>query len=202
MFSFVDLTRVLRVNFQIVQNTLADIVDFVRKGDFSEKNEGQLRSIIQVLRNWQASYKAPEAASLISFVESEIERRRADAKHQELVSQQERLHQKHIEETKNLHRESSVEGKTQHKQSLHIERWILGFAIATFVVATLAYVHDLQNSHPKTESFAPPLPSTSAPAATPLVLTNAPQTNSVSKTNLPTPQATPQSDKTQPNPSH
>ena len=112
-------------------NGIGETVDFVRKGDFSQTNEGQLRSTIRSLRNWQD----PEAQSLIDALENEIARR-----HQaDLQGNANALFETHHGETM---RELGELKKSVHQlaRARCVDKWILiaGWIAAVAAVAGVA----------------------------------------------------------------
>ena len=162
-----------------MQNSLADIVDFVRKGDFSQKNEGQLRSMIQTLRNWHASYKEPEAASLISAVEKEIERRQSEAKHLELIEQEKRG----VEQAKILHRESVADSDIKHREQIAESRYANRLSVVAIVVAVLAVAIAIlgwrfpRAPHEMNQTQSIPKPTPAPPASNTTTSISLPNTN-------------------------
>ena len=90
--------------------------------------------MIQVLRNWQASYKDPEAASLISAGEKEIERRQSESQHRELIARE----NQRIEETKALHLESAAASDKKHREQIAESRYANRLSVLAIVVAVVA----------------------------------------------------------------
>ena len=123
-------------------NELADVVNFVRKGNFSETTEERLRSMIQTLRSW----RDPESDSLISAIENELARR-----HKAGLQEGANAVQKSAMEQGRAHHTETIGKLNDLKKSVDqlanartVDKWILIVgavaAIAGIVGAILAFL--------------------------------------------------------------
>jgi hypothetical protein len=102
------------------QQLANDARALVHDGKLSECDEKLLQSMLDALRMFISSGQAHMANGVIEHVEHELSRRRTEHRHNQHISELNRIHKEQLSEINRLSREASIDNDKKHGESLSI----------------------------------------------------------------------------------